>query len=102
MGRADCVADKPVLPKRVVAHAQCFRRWRRCASDRRGLAGVPATSPVETLLGMAVDLYPTEEALLRAWAVRVRKMDPDVLLGYEIQRASWGYVVDRAAHAYSM
>jgi DNA polymerase zeta len=47
-----------------------------------------------------MDMYPTEEALLRAWAARVRRIDPDVLVGYEIQRASWGYLVDRAAHAY--
>lgn len=50
--------------------------------------------------GVAVDVYATEEELLRAWGERVRKMDPDVLMGYEIQRSSWGYAVDRAAFAY--
>jgi len=52
--------------------------------------------------GVAVDVYATEEELLRAWGERVRKIDPDVLMGYEIQRSSWGYVVDRAAFAYRM
>ena len=53
-----------------------------------------------TRTGVAVDYYASEEALLRALAARVRRMDPDVLIGYEIQRSSWGYLVDRAVHAY--
>ena len=38
----------------------------------------------------------SEPALFDALVELVHKMDPDVLVGYEIQRTSWGYLVDRA------
>ncbi|KAJ1734176.1 DNA polymerase zeta, partial [Coemansia biformis] len=32
----------------------------------------------------------------------VRQIDPDILCGYEVQKASWGYLIERAAHAYGL
>jgi DNA polymerase elongation subunit (family B) len=38
----------------------------------------------------------TEIALLTSFLKFVRVLDPDVILGYEIQKGSWGYIIDRA------
>ncbi|GIX95779.1 DNA polymerase zeta catalytic subunit, partial [Caerostris darwini] len=37
-----------------------------------------------------------EESLFKKLASIVREWDPDVLIGYEIQMASWGYLIERA------
>ncbi|PAA46056.1 hypothetical protein BOX15_Mlig012441g1, partial [Macrostomum lignano] len=37
-----------------------------------------------------------EAALLEALADTVRCADPDIVLGFDTQRASWGYLIDRA------
>lgn len=44
-----------------------------------------------------MDLYPSEAALLSAFVEAVVGLDPDILLGYEIQKASLGYLAERAA-----
>ncbi|KAJ2195574.1 DNA polymerase zeta [Coemansia sp. RSA 530] len=31
-----------------------------------------------------------------------RSVDPDILCGYEVQRGSWGFLVERAEHAYGL
>jgi DNA polymerase zeta len=49
------------------------------------------------LFAPQVDLYSSEAALLGALGGAVAAADPDVLLGYEVQRSSLGYAVERAA-----
>ena len=44
-----------------------------------------------------MELVKSEEALLDAFVGAVTAMDPDILLGFEVQQASLGYLVDRAA-----
>ena len=44
-----------------------------------------------------MDLYASEAALLGALGAAVAAADPDILLGYEVQRASLGYAAERAA-----
>ena len=46
----------------------------------------------------ACDLVHTEEALFVRLEQLVREHDPDVLVGFEVQRSSFGYVLDRAQH----
>ena len=44
-----------------------------------------------------MDIYGSEAALLGALSAAVAAADPDILLGYEVQRASLGYAAERAA-----
>ena len=44
-----------------------------------------------------VDLYASEAALLGALGAAVAAADPDILLGFEVQRSSLGYAAERAA-----
>ena len=47
--------------------------------------------------GKNVLAVPDEGALIEAVVEAVREHDPDLLVGYEVQMASWGYLVERAA-----
>ncbi|KAH0553475.1 hypothetical protein GP486_006454 [Trichoglossum hirsutum] len=51
--------------------------------------------------GVPVDEEPTELGLIRRVVEIVRTRDPDILAGYDVQRASWGYLVERAASKYN-
>ncbi|KAI7873132.1 ribonuclease H-like domain-containing protein, partial [Mucor mucedo] len=42
-----------------------------------------------------IDYADTEEDLFSFLINRVRHFDPDMLVGYEVQNASWGYLVER-------
>ncbi|KAI8393678.1 uncharacterized protein BYT42DRAFT_551883 [Radiomyces spectabilis] len=44
-----------------------------------------------------VELVDSEKDLLHALIDRVRLYDPDLLVGYELHSASWGYLIERAA-----
>ena len=46
-----------------------------------------------------VERQATEEALVDALVEAVRALDPDIILGWEVQQGSLGYLVDRAAQA---
>jgi len=37
----------------------------------------------------------------RAVAKLVRRLDPDFLVGFEVQKNSWGYVLERGAKLYT-
>lgn len=39
----------------------------------------------------------SEHALLEALVGVVRRTDPDFLIGYKVEMASWGYLIERAA-----
>lgn len=41
-------------------------------------------------------MHASEEALLDALVEAVRALDPDILLGFEVQQGSLGYLSDRA------
>jgi DNA polymerase zeta len=45
---------------------------------------------------MNVDEEDSELDLINRLTDIVRDFDPDVLTGYEVQSASWGYVIERA------
>lgn len=46
---------------------------------------------------MQVERVGSEEALLEGLVGAVRALDPDIILGWEVQQGSLGYLVDRAA-----
>ncbi|KAJ3235350.1 DNA polymerase zeta [Chytriomyces hyalinus] len=50
--------------------------------------------------GYAVQVVPNELELLQALVQKVREFDPDILLGYEVHKSSWGYIIDRAIGHY--
>jgi hypothetical protein len=51
----------------------------------------------DALPGAQVEVFGSEAALLDAFVDAVQCLDPDILLGFEVQRASLGYLCDRAA-----
>lgn len=55
-------------------------------TDRLGLAHYP------------VQIVDTELELFNCLIDVVRGFDPEILVGFEIHQASWGYVIDRARH----
>ncbi|KAL9544595.1 hypothetical protein MBANPS3_007546 [Mucor bainieri] len=46
---------------------------------------------------LVVDYADTEEELFSLLIGKIRHYDPDMLVGYEVQNASWGYLVERGA-----
>lgn len=55
---------------------------------------------IDGLPGLQIERFPTEKALLDAVITAVQSLDPDILMGYEVQKGSLGYLSDRAAAAY--
>ena len=50
--------------------------------------------------GYHLTLVDDEESLLHETAMLVRRADPDLLVGWEVQDSSWGYLVERASQRY--
>lgn len=46
---------------------------------------------------LVVDYADTEEQLFSLLIEKIRYYDPDMLVGYEVQNASWGYLIERGA-----
>lgn len=44
-----------------------------------------------------MDYAETEEELYHILIEKVRLYDPDMLVGYELHNASWGYLIERAS-----
>ena len=44
-----------------------------------------------------MEAFESENALLDAFVEAVRALDPDILVGFEVQQGSLGYLVDRAS-----
>ena len=42
-------------------------------------------------------MFKSEKALLEAVVEAVQGLDPDIILGFEVQKGSLGYLADRAA-----
>ncbi len=59
------------------------------------LAG--ARCGADALPGARVERFPSEAALFAGVAAAVQALDPDVLLGWDLERGSLGYLADRAA-----
>lgn len=48
------------------------------------------------------ELVPTEEELFRKFSELVLRVDPDIIVGYEVQSLSWGYLIERASKIYEI
>lgn len=46
---------------------------------------------------LQVEAFDSERKLIEAFVEAVRALDPDILLGWEVQQLSLGYIIDRAA-----
>jgi len=57
-----------------------------------GLAG----RPLDGLYGIQVDAVATEAELFELFVEAVRALDPDILVGYDVQKGSFGYLLERA------
>lgn len=70
-----------------------------CVSPGRGPMGrgLRRWAGADALTSTQVDLYASEAALLDAVVEGVRALDPDILLGFEVQCGGLGYLNDRAA-----
>ena len=44
-----------------------------------------------------MEAFESENALLDAFVEAVRALDPDILVGFEVQQGSLGFLVDRAS-----
>ena len=44
-----------------------------------------------------VEVFPSEKVLLEAFIEASQALDPDIILGFEVQKGSLGYLADRAA-----
>lgn len=44
-----------------------------------------------------VEVFQSEKALLEAFTEATQALDPDIILGFEVQKGSLGYLADRAA-----
>jgi DNA polymerase elongation subunit (family B) len=51
------------------------------------------TRPGSTIVSCETSLFESIVAL-------VSEVDPDTLIGYDVQDNSWGYLIERAKHAY--
>lgn len=50
-----------------------------------------------TALYFQVEVFQSEKALLEAFTEATQALDPDIILGFEVQKGSLGYLADRAA-----
>ncbi|ORY95936.1 hypothetical protein BCR43DRAFT_316967 [Syncephalastrum racemosum] len=64
-----------------------------------GVIGVHQQVPFSKmgLSNVEVDYVESEQELFQTLIKKVRLYDPDILVGYELHNASWGYLIERAA-----
>ena len=46
---------------------------------------------------LQMEVFQSEKALLEAFVDATQSLDPDIILGFEVQKGSLGYLADRAA-----
>jgi DNA polymerase zeta len=49
------------------------------------------------VIGWNVTYFEVEQLMIEKFALLVARIDPDMLVGYEVNRGSWGYLIDRYA-----
>uniref|UniRef100_A0A1A7XY61 DNA polymerase zeta catalytic subunit n=2 Tax=Iconisemion striatum TaxID=60296 RepID=A0A1A7XY61_9TELE len=66
-------------------------------SGDQGCRGTPPLLLRSGVSGLHVTYVSEEKTLLEELVSVVRRFDPDILVGYEVQMHSWGYLLQRAA-----
>ena len=59
------------------------------------MTAAPAVSGFSLLLLLQVDVFPTEMKLLEGFIDALQSLDPDIMVGFEVQQSSVGYLADR-------
>lgn len=68
-------------------------------TPRNGTLVVEAARFQQRQLGNSpVEVVPSELDLLNTFADIVVNLDPDIIVGWEVERGSWGYLDARARH----
>lgn len=57
-------------------------------------------SNTDALTDVQMEYFNSEDELLNAFVAAIQSLDPDIMLGFEVQQASLGYMAERAAIAY--
>uniref|UniRef100_A0A8C8SKD4 DNA polymerase zeta catalytic subunit n=1 Tax=Pelusios castaneus TaxID=367368 RepID=A0A8C8SKD4_9SAUR len=89
-----CISSDTALPntdKREITGAIVIDKDRTSSSDQAPLLTRSGVT------GLDVTYAADEKALFREVVNIVKRYDPDILLGYEVQMHSWGYLLQRAA-----
>ncbi|PHH72803.1 hypothetical protein CDD80_4257 [Ophiocordyceps camponoti-rufipedis] len=99
-----------LVPNPEFDEVQCIF-WACTSDDRAGKAlssGIVAQGQTGRTLGRQCGLpervisEETELEAISRLAELVRTLDPDVLTGFEVHGGSWGYLMERAKHAYGL
>ncbi|KAJ2848111.1 DNA polymerase zeta, partial [Coemansia brasiliensis] len=93
----------------ILLIATCFSpdgQWK--VDDHKYISILWTCEPREKLcrLGISDNIkqwsFANEAEMLVEFAQWVRKTDPDILCGYEVQKGSWGFIIERAVLAYGL
>lgn len=57
---------------------------------------------LETFLRSEISIYPSEKVMVEQFASLVDYFDPDILSGFEVNSASWGYLIERFQVAFNV
>ncbi|KAJ2631379.1 DNA polymerase zeta, partial [Coemansia sp. RSA 1290] len=94
---------------RILLIASCFSldgQWK--ADDCKCISILWTCQPCEKpcRLGISDSIkqrsFANEAEMLVEFAQWVRRIDPDILCGYEVQKGSWGFIIERAELAYGL
>lgn len=67
-------------------------------AEAKGHQAVTDCGIAELLVScLQVEVFQSEKALLEAFVEATQSLDPDIILGFEVQKGSLGYLADRAA-----
>ncbi|KGL78713.1 DNA polymerase zeta catalytic subunit, partial [Tinamus guttatus] len=93
-----CISSDTTLPntdkKEITGAIVIDRNWTLSSQGSRDQAPLLTRSGVT---GLEVTYATDERTLFQEVVNIVKRYDPDILLGYEVQMHSWGYLLQRAA-----
>ncbi|NXA54879.1 REV3L polymerase, partial [Nothocercus julius] len=93
-----CISSDTALPntdkKEITGAIVIDRNWTLSSQGSRDQAPLLTRSGVT---GLEVSYATDERTLFQEVVNIVKRYDPDILLGYEVQMHSWGYLLQRAA-----
>ncbi|XP_072356139.1 DNA polymerase zeta catalytic subunit [Scyliorhinus torazame] len=98
-----CVSSDALLPqtnKTEVIGAIIIDKDHICSNKGASPSGLWSKAPLlvrSAVTGLQVSYVNDEKELFQELINIIRRYDPDILLGYEVQMHSWGYLFQRAA-----